>query len=99
MSDAVRVRIVAFNYRRVPAIALAKQMIQEGKIGRVFHIVQPLVDKLGHNRLTVAGLLIASAGIFLFGFATTYSLAAVIVGILLFQAVGMEMARKTKQSR
>jgi predicted dehydrogenase len=29
--------MVAFNYRRVPAIALAKQMIEEGKIGRVFH--------------------------------------------------------------
>ncbi|MFB3903661.1 MAG: Gfo/Idh/MocA family oxidoreductase [Acidobacteriota bacterium] len=41
MLDAVRegnVRhMVAFNYRRVPAIALARQMIQEGKIGRVFH--------------------------------------------------------------
>jgi predicted dehydrogenase len=29
--------MVAFNYRRVPAIALARQMIEEGKIGRVFH--------------------------------------------------------------
>ena len=29
--------MVAFNYRRVPAIALAKQLIGEGKIGRVFH--------------------------------------------------------------
>ncbi|MHC4509123.1 MAG: Gfo/Idh/MocA family protein [Planctomycetota bacterium] len=29
--------MVAFNYRRVPAIALAKQMVEEGKIGRVFH--------------------------------------------------------------
>ena len=29
--------MVAFNYRRVPAIALARQMIDEGKIGRVFH--------------------------------------------------------------
>ena len=29
--------MVAFNYRRVPAIQLAKQMIDEGKIGRVFH--------------------------------------------------------------
>jgi len=29
--------MVAFNYRRVPAIALAKQMIEEGKIGRIFH--------------------------------------------------------------
>jgi predicted dehydrogenase len=41
MLDAARVsnvrHMVAFNYRRVPAIALARQMIQEGKIGRVFH--------------------------------------------------------------
>ena len=29
--------MVAFNYRRVPAIALARQMIEEGKIGKVFH--------------------------------------------------------------
>lgn len=41
MFDAARAanvrHMVAFNYRRVPALALAKQMIQEGKIGRVFH--------------------------------------------------------------
>jgi predicted dehydrogenase len=41
MLDAARANkvrhMVAFNYRRVPAVALAKQMIQEGKIGRVFH--------------------------------------------------------------
>ncbi len=29
--------MTAFNYRRVPAIALAKQLIDEGKIGRIFH--------------------------------------------------------------
>jgi predicted dehydrogenase len=29
--------MVAFNYRRVPAIALARQMIDEGKIGKIFH--------------------------------------------------------------
>lgn len=41
MLDAARAagvkHMVAFNYRRVPAIALARQMIEEGKIGRVFH--------------------------------------------------------------
>jgi len=41
MLDAVReadVRhMVAFNYRRVPAIVLAKQLIAEGKIGTVRH--------------------------------------------------------------
>jgi len=35
--DAGIVHMVAFNYRRVPAIALAKKMIEQGKIGRVFH--------------------------------------------------------------
>jgi predicted dehydrogenase len=29
--------MVAFNYRRVPAIVLAKQMIDEGKIGKIYH--------------------------------------------------------------
>jgi predicted dehydrogenase len=28
---------VCFNYRRVPAIALAKRMVEDGRIGRVFH--------------------------------------------------------------
>ena len=29
--------LVSFNYRRVPAITLAKQLIDEGKLGRIFH--------------------------------------------------------------
>ena len=29
--------MVWFNYRRVPAITLAKQLIDEGRVGRVFH--------------------------------------------------------------
>lgn len=29
--------MVWFNYRRVPAIALAKQVIDEGRLGRIFH--------------------------------------------------------------
>jgi predicted dehydrogenase len=41
MVDAVEkagvANMVWFNYRRVPAIALAKQLINEGRIGRVFH--------------------------------------------------------------
>jgi predicted dehydrogenase len=35
--DAGIVHMVAFNYRRVPALALAKKLIENGKIGRVFH--------------------------------------------------------------
>lgn len=41
MVDAVEkagvANMVWFNYRRVPAIALAKQVIDEGRLGRVFH--------------------------------------------------------------
>jgi len=29
--------MVAYNYRRVPAVALAKQLIQEGRIGEIYH--------------------------------------------------------------
>jgi len=30
--------MVWFNYRRVPAIALAKKLIDEGELGRIFHV-------------------------------------------------------------
>ncbi len=36
--EAARVaNMVWYNYRRVPAVTLAKQMIDEGRVGRVFH--------------------------------------------------------------
>jgi predicted dehydrogenase len=39
MAEAVRGRpnLVWFNYRRVPAIALAKKLIEEGRLGEIFH--------------------------------------------------------------
>ncbi len=41
MLDAVQqakiVNMVCFNYRRVPAIALAKQMIEDGTLGEIYH--------------------------------------------------------------
>jgi predicted dehydrogenase len=41
MADAARrhgnINTVWFNYRRVPAIAFARQLIDEGRVGRVFH--------------------------------------------------------------
>jgi predicted dehydrogenase len=41
MVDAVEKAKVAnmvwYNYRRVPAVTLAKQMVAEGKLGRIFH--------------------------------------------------------------
>ncbi len=29
--------LVSYNYRRVPAITMAKQLIEEGRLGRIFH--------------------------------------------------------------
>lgn len=41
MVDAVKaagvVNMIGFNYRRVPALTLARQLIQDGEIGEVFH--------------------------------------------------------------
>jgi len=41
MTEAVeksgRPNMVSFNYRRVPAISLAKRIIEEGTLGRIFH--------------------------------------------------------------
>ncbi|MBV9470701.1 MAG: Gfo/Idh/MocA family oxidoreductase [Abitibacteriaceae bacterium] len=41
MLDAVEkakvVNMVCFNYRRVPAVALAKRMIENGDLGRIYH--------------------------------------------------------------
>jgi len=37
VEQAGQPNMVWFNYRRVPAIALAKQLVDEGRIGRVFH--------------------------------------------------------------
>ncbi|MDP6636975.1 MAG: Gfo/Idh/MocA family oxidoreductase [Phycisphaerae bacterium] len=41
MVDAVQAagvaNLVSFNYRRVPAVTLAKQLIDEGRLGKIFH--------------------------------------------------------------
>jgi predicted dehydrogenase len=37
VEDAKIPNMVWFNYRRVPAIALAKQLVDEGRIGKAFH--------------------------------------------------------------
>ena len=41
MTDAVEAaglpNMIWFNYRRVPAVALARQVIEEGRLGRIFH--------------------------------------------------------------
>ena len=55
---------VMFNYRRVPAIVLAKKMIDEGKLGRIFHfnavyyqdwLVDPNFPYKWRHNTTVAG--------------------------------------------
>jgi myo-inositol 2-dehydrogenase/D-chiro-inositol 1-dehydrogenase len=35
--DAKVANMVWYNYRRVPAVSLAKQLIDEGRLGRIFH--------------------------------------------------------------
>jgi predicted dehydrogenase len=58
------VHMTAFNYRRVPAIALAKKMIEEGKLGRIHHfnavyyqdwLVDPEFPWVWRNDVTLAG--------------------------------------------
>lgn len=36
-ANASKKTMVAFNYRRVPAVALARQLIAEGRIGKIYH--------------------------------------------------------------
>jgi predicted dehydrogenase len=56
--------MVWFNYRRVPAIALAKKLIKEGELGRIFHvraiylqdwIVDPKFPLVWRLRRSIAG--------------------------------------------
>lgn len=37
VEDAGVANIVWYNYRRIPAVTLAKQLIDEGRLGRIFH--------------------------------------------------------------
>jgi predicted dehydrogenase len=37
VEDAKVPNLVSFNYRRVPAVTLAKMLIDEGRLGRIFH--------------------------------------------------------------
>ncbi len=58
------VNMVCFNYRRVPAIALAKQMIEDGTLGEIYHfratylqdwIVDPNFPLVWRLRKEIAG--------------------------------------------
>lgn len=57
--------MVMFNYRRVPALALARQLIAEGRLGRIFHyraqylqdwLVDPLFPRLWRMDKAIAGI-------------------------------------------
>ncbi len=51
MAEAVRglPNMVWFNYRRVPAVAFARQLIDEGRIGRVFHYRATYLQQSGND--------------------------------------------------
>lgn len=46
---AAKPNMVWFNYRRVPAVSLAKRMIDEGKLGRVFHYRAQYLQEWGND--------------------------------------------------
>src|SRR5829696_6065143 len=53
ISDAVRANkvqsAVGFNYRNVPAVAMAKQLIADGRLGRINHVcIRLLADYAAH---------------------------------------------------
>lgn len=41
--------LIWFNYRRVPAIAFAKRLIDEGKLGKIFHYRATYMNQAGNN--------------------------------------------------
>jgi predicted dehydrogenase len=47
--------MVWYNYRRVPAITLAKQLIDEGRLGRLFHYRSKFLQDLDHFSRRSAG--------------------------------------------
>jgi len=49
MADAAQniPTLVWFNYRRVPAIALAKKLVDEGRLGQIYHYRATYLQKLG----------------------------------------------------
>jgi predicted dehydrogenase len=51
MTEAARSvpTMVWFNYRRVPAVAFARQLIDEGRVGRVFHYRATYMQQSGND--------------------------------------------------
>ena len=52
MAEAARQvpTLVWFNYRRVPAVALAKKILDEGRLGRIYHYRATYLQSWGANR-------------------------------------------------
>ena len=52
MAEAARhvPTLVWFNYRRVPAVALAKQLVEQGRIGEVYHYRATYLQSWGPDR-------------------------------------------------
>jgi predicted dehydrogenase len=47
--------LVWFNYRRVPAVVLAKRMIDEGRLGQVYHYRAVYLNESGNNPAKTSG--------------------------------------------
>jgi len=47
--------LVWFNYRRVPAVALAKRLIDEGRLGQVYHYRAVYLNESGNNPAKTSG--------------------------------------------
>ena len=47
--------LVWFNYRRVPAVAFAKQLIEEGRIGQTFHYRTLYLNQSGNDPSKASG--------------------------------------------
>ena len=57
MADAVRhvPNMVWFNYRRVPAVALAKNLIEKGRLGEIFHYRALYLNQSGNDPTKASG--------------------------------------------
>jgi predicted dehydrogenase len=51
MAEAARgvATMVWYNYRRVPAVALARQLVEEGRLGRMFHYRATYLQQSGND--------------------------------------------------
>jgi myo-inositol 2-dehydrogenase/D-chiro-inositol 1-dehydrogenase len=57
MTGAVgsRPNLVWFNYRRVPAVALAKRMLEEGRLGNIYHYRAVYLNQSGNDPSKASG--------------------------------------------